>query len=169
MSSDPMGALALLAQVAISLAGFSSILVAFRRAGERGDWLPEDAFRFRAMLQASLTAGLFAALPHVLAGAFPSVEMPWRALALAVGLSQGASLGIALRVGRRTIKPSSLNPIVFVAGMGGNAASIVLTLCGAAGWVDAASVYLLTVGWMTAFAGLMFYRLVTAPLAARES
>jgi hypothetical protein len=60
--------LAVLAEIAVGLAGFSSIVVVFRRGSDSGSWKPEDVARFRIMIEASLVAALFAILPAALRG-----------------------------------------------------------------------------------------------------
>ena len=54
-----------LAEVAVGFAGFASIAVLFRR-GDRNEWSPVDALRYRAMLLGSLFACAFSLLPPLL-------------------------------------------------------------------------------------------------------
>ena len=49
------------AEFAMALAGFTSVVVIFSRRG--GDWRPLDVFRIRAALWGSLGAGFFALVP----------------------------------------------------------------------------------------------------------
>jgi hypothetical protein len=51
-----------LAELSIAFAGFSSIVVIFRRR-EADEWTPEDAFRYRTMLLMSLAALFYSLLP----------------------------------------------------------------------------------------------------------
>jgi len=52
------------AEVAIALAGFSGVVVVFRR--NEDPWLPEDRFRLSALILSSFMAAAFAFLPLVL-------------------------------------------------------------------------------------------------------
>lgn len=54
-----------LAEFAIALAGFTSVVVVFNRRGD--EWAPADRFRVQQALTASLGAGVFALLPSALA------------------------------------------------------------------------------------------------------
>ena len=52
-----------LAEIAIALAGFSGVVVAF---GQRGEMTPLDRWRFAALLSMSMSAAVLAVLPSVL-------------------------------------------------------------------------------------------------------
>ncbi|RLA45298.1 MAG: hypothetical protein DRR42_19545 [Gammaproteobacteria bacterium] len=49
-------------EISVGFAGFASIVVLFRRRST-GNWEPTDAFRFGAMLRASLLPALFSLVP----------------------------------------------------------------------------------------------------------
>jgi hypothetical protein len=61
---DIAEALLTLSQVAVGLAGFSSVLVAL--GGEPNKWAPIDAFRIVAMLSSSFGALFLSLVPFVL-------------------------------------------------------------------------------------------------------
>jgi hypothetical protein len=64
------------AEFAIALAGFTSVVVIFSRGG--GEWAPADRFRIRSALLSSLGAGLLALLPSCLVLLGLSGTAVWR-------------------------------------------------------------------------------------------
>jgi hypothetical protein len=157
--------LAALAEVAVGLAGFSSVVVAFRRRSSDGAWKPEDAFRFKLMLEAGLFAGLFALLPNAIAGLGLAANRLWPFLST---LLLAYLVSDLLRKWRQMARlpDASLNRgiVWFVA-----FASFVVILTQAfniAGWLvpRGPGPYVFGVTWLTAYSGLTFYRLVTAPM-----
>jgi hypothetical protein len=65
------------AEVAIALAGFSGVVVVFRRSGD--PWLPEDRFRLTMLILSSLATAAFAFLPLVLWEIAGTEHQVWRA------------------------------------------------------------------------------------------
>ena len=65
-----------IAEFAMALAGFTSVVVIFSRRGE--GWKPVDAFRIRAALWGSLGAGFFALIPSGLRLVGVSGQPLWR-------------------------------------------------------------------------------------------
>lgn len=64
-----------LAELAIALAGFSGVVVAF---GQRGEMTPLDRWRFAALLSISMSAAVLAFLPSVLSLLGISGSSLWR-------------------------------------------------------------------------------------------
>lgn len=74
-----------LAEIAIGMAGFSAIVVVFKRR-DTGSWLAEDADRFNGMILHSIAAVFFCMLPAVIA-AFSALDTTiWRIGSAALGL-----------------------------------------------------------------------------------
>lgn len=155
--------LRVLAEIAVGLAGFSSIVVVFRRRDAGGTWKPEDAFRFRIMLESSLFAALFAIAPAALAALNvpPGVLWPTASAALLVYL---ASETIQRPRAIRRLPAGALNPRLVGSIVGLHLAAAVLQVLNVVGWgvSPGPGPYLAGVTWLTTYAGLMFYRLVTA-------
>jgi hypothetical protein len=157
--------LAVLAEISVGLAGFSSIVVVFRRRSASGAWKPEDVFRFKIMLEAGLVAGLFAILPGAIAGLGFAASLLWPFLsALLLGY---LVFDLLRRVGQFGRLPSdSLNRnLASFIGLASLAVIGVQTL-NIADWLvpRGPGPYLFGVTWLTAYSGLTFYRLMTAPV-----
>ena len=60
------GLLYSLAEIAVTIAGFSAIVVLFKRS-DSGTWLPSDADRFNGMLIHAMAAVFFCVLPSLIA------------------------------------------------------------------------------------------------------
>ncbi len=66
-----------IAELAVALAGFAGVAVAFGSTGH-GAWHPGDRLRLNFLLESSLTAAGFAILTLVLLHAFPGdASLPW--------------------------------------------------------------------------------------------
>jgi hypothetical protein len=158
--------LAVLAEIAVGLAGFSSIVVVFRRGSDSGSWKPEDVARFRIMIEASLVAALFAILPAALRGLGLMNPQLWP-IASALLFSLMMFNTVRRRREGRRLPPGSLNrPLnYFILTTSLVVASI--QLLNVLGWLvpQGPGPYLFGVTWYTVYAGIMFYRLVTAPIA----
>jgi hypothetical protein len=157
--------LAVLAELSVGLAGFSSVVVVFRRRGSGGAWKPEDVFRFKVMLEAGLVAGLFAILPGAITGLGVSAGLLWPCLS---ALLLAYVVFDALRRWRQLerLPRASLNrglaSFVGIASL----AVICIQVLGIAGWLipRGPGPYVFGVTWLTGYSGLTFYRLVTAPI-----
>ena len=78
MEQDSAEILVGLAELAVALAGFTGIAVAFG-SRDRGGWHPGDRLRLNFLLESSLTAGGFALMSLVLLQLFSSSpETAWR-------------------------------------------------------------------------------------------
>ena len=64
MLSEAQGTLLTLAEVAVALAGFSAIIVVFRR-GTNGKWRHRDADLFHGMVIHAICAVLFCLFPNL--------------------------------------------------------------------------------------------------------
>jgi hypothetical protein len=162
--------LAVLAEVAVGLAGFSSIIVVFRRRSATDAWEPEDAFRFKIMLEASLVAGLFAISPGALAGVGLAPDLLW-SVHSAVLLIYMVSNLLRRSYQFRALPTQSLNPRVAGVLLVGGVITIIVQALNAArvGIPHGPGPYLFGVTWLVAYSGLMFYRLITAPIVSARS
>ena len=161
--------LAALAEVAVGLSGFSSVVVVFRRRTSDGAWKPEDASRFKLMLEAGLFAGLFALLPSAIAGLGVAANRLWPFLSMLLL----AYLVIDLlrkwrQVGHLPAASLSRSLVWFT-----TLASFLAMLIQAfnvADWLvpQGPGPYVFGVTWLTAYSGLTFYRLVTAPMIVSD-
>lgn len=154
-----------LAEVAVGFAGFASIAVLFRRR-DRGEWAPEDALRYRAMLLGSLVACAFSLLPTLLAPfQMPSsvlwascsglllVYASWRAITV---------VPIALRVDFTT--PSAwVTRLLVILVVPLQAANLIGAPLG-----RGQALYLAGVGLLLLNAGVNFFRLVAVPAPSDE-
>jgi hypothetical protein len=157
--------LAVLAEVAVGLAGFSSIIVVFRRRSGADNWEPEDALRFKLMLEASLIAGLFSILPAAMAGVDIAPNLLWPIHSAAL---LGYIVSVLLRGWRqvRSLPAQALSPRVAAVMLLGGVITIVVQALNVLeiGFTQGSGPYLFGVSWLITFAGVMFYRLITAPI-----
>jgi len=158
-----------LAEVAVGLAGFSSVVVAFRRRGSDGSWKPEDAFRFRLMLESGLFAGFFALLPSSIAGLGVSDARLWPALSLVLFLYLAADLTHSW-IRTRGLPPAALHRVFVSLTVAGSFMAMVVQVLNIADWLVARGPgpYVFGVTWLTTYSGLTFYRLATAPVTVSE-
>jgi hypothetical protein len=92
------------AELAVALAGFTGVAVAFG-SRDRGAWHPGDRLRLNFLLESSLTAGGFALLSLVLLYSFPEAEY----LAWVVGsFLWAAFMPWSLHASRRRIRENRL-------------------------------------------------------------
>jgi hypothetical protein len=96
--------LGLVAELAVALAGFSGVVVAFG-SGRDQTWDPGDKLRLHFLVESSLTAGGFAILILVLMHAFPSnLPLVWTIGSTLWALFMPFSLYFAhLRIARGTL------------------------------------------------------------------
>jgi len=161
--------LPILAEIAIALAGFSSIIVIFRRSGADGAWEPEDIFRLRIMLQYGLFAAGFAVLPGAASGIGLSPALLWPTASGMMAIFLVADLLNQQRAAR-TLPKGSLNPVLAILMVTGNVLVIVIQGLNVFGWgpTRGSGPYLFGVTWLTISAGMMFYRLITAPIVSSK-
>ena len=163
-----MDHLEVLAEIAIALAGFSAIIVVFRRGSTTGSWEPEDVFRLRIMLQYSLSAAVFALLPAVGVEIGLHLSTVLRSLSLMLALLMLADIYIQLRAVRH-LPPRSLNPVLATVFVVVGVAVVAALVSNAAGMglASESGIYLAGVTWLVVSAGLMFFRLIMAPIEQR--
>jgi len=101
---DESGAFQSLAELAIALAGFTSVVVVFGRRG--GDFHPADRFRILSALVPSLSAALLALVPVGLDLAGLSASTVWRASSLMLIAVVGVD-GLQTEVRRSRLPPES--------------------------------------------------------------
>ena len=82
---DAGSSLQLIAQLAVAMAGFSSIVVAFRRRDENG-WAPSDRIRLSLLVGDSLAVMFFAVLPLVLQSYGVDAAFIWGLSSTTLGL-----------------------------------------------------------------------------------
>jgi len=165
---DPQ--LAVLAEIAVGLAGFSSVIVVFRRRGASGAWEPEDLFRFKIMFEGSLAAGFFAISPGAFAGLGVSAAVLWP-------LQSALLLGyLVFDLQRRfrqfaSLPTDSLSPRLAASMLAGALCVIALQALNIADLVVSrgAGPYVTGVTWMVVYSGVMFYRLITAPMTSAHA
>lgn len=85
-----------LAEIAVGMAGFSAIVVLFKRR-DSGKWLPSDADRFNGMLIHAMTAAFFCVLP-AFADVFVSPAAIWTACSAVLGVQICVHIGIVVRL-----------------------------------------------------------------------
>lgn len=139
-----------IAQVAIGLAGFSAIVVGFKRL-ESGDWHRADADRFNGMLIHAMCAALFCVLPSILAPFAPSASALWTLASALIGLQIAVHAGLVL-----TLSSTDLAGRIQV---GGFAAAVVLLQASnvlGVGFDHAFGPYLVGVLWHVIQAGVLF-------------
>jgi hypothetical protein len=158
---ENIDALLALAEVSVAFAGFSSIVVLFKRR-DLGEWHVLDASRFRAMLLASLFAGFFAALPFPLYKLWVPSELLWSvsSAAMAVCLAGG---GVVHFRARRLFGSSGLLLWPVFQTMFWAAFLAQLLNIFSVGYHREAGPYILGVSWLLFQAGWQFYRLVAPP------
>jgi len=159
--------LTVLAEISVGLAGFSSVVVTFRRRTSSGAWKPEDVFRFRIMLEAGLFAGLFALLPAAFLGLGVAPPVLWPSLTALLLAHLAFDLARKVRQFRR-LPSGSLNRKLTIFSV--SMILVVSTILGASligRWTPAGpGAYLFGVTWLTVYSGITFYRLITAPIEA---
>ena len=160
------GKLYVLAEIAVALAGFSSVIVAFRRHGTMTTWQPLDAYRFRIMLEAGLAAALFAILPGAIEGLGVAPKYHWRLLSALM------LLYLVFDVWRRgrLSRGLSLNPTLTIIILTGILAATVIQVLNVADWLvrSGSGPYVFGVSWLTVNSGLMFYLLVSRSMDAPD-
>lgn len=148
-----------LAEISIGLAGFSAIVVMFRRR-DSGTWSPADADRFNGMVFHAMAAAFFCVLPAIV-GVFVEGPRVWTVCSAVLGLQiVGHAIGVVL-----------------LATTGGWARAMILGGGGAAAGLQALNAfgvafdhefgpYEIGVLWHVLHAGFLFLLLVWVPRSA---
>ena len=151
---DEQGTLFTVAEMAIGMAGFSAIVVMFKRRGS-GRWDPADADRFNGMLLHSIAAGFFCILPSVLQTFTREVATTWLLGSAALGLQVLVHTCIVLRL------PSSSWRVKALVGiLGLLVAALQLANVTRLGFDREFGPYLVGVLWHMFQAGLLFLMLI---------
>ena len=157
MTDNELDALLTLAEIAIGLAGFSAIVVLFKR-GDAGTWRAAHSDRFTGMVVHAMAAALFGVLPLVVEvfAPQPSVLWVWCSGLLAVQVASHTGMVVWLA----STGPSARAMVV----LGGGA---VVLLQGAnvfgIGLETGGGPYVVGVIWHLLHAGGLFIALVWIP------
>jgi len=151
-----MDTLNTMAEVAIAFAGFSAVVVIFRRRGD-GAWAPADASRFNGMMVHSMHAAGFAFVPQILQHFLPGEAMIWAVSSLLLGVATLLHAFVATRLElgvsrRHAAVVFSMGIIVFA-----------LQMANLFSWLGppGPGLFLVGVFWHTLQAGRLFFRLVS--------
>ncbi len=157
----------LIAELAVAVAGFASLVAVIGRRQGR-DYPHWDAARLGSMLETSLLVIAFSLLPLLPFKAGLSAEFSWR---ISAGVFAVSGVALALHQGRRARKLpgySFLRPWTILFGVLSGSAVLVLAL-GASGLLDVVeATYLWGLYAYLARSGLLFLRLVRSLLEHRE-
>jgi hypothetical protein len=143
-----------LGEVAIGMAGFSAIVVLFKRR-DSGRWRSQDADRFNGMLIHAMSAAFFCALPAVLEALIEATATLWAVGSALLGTQIALHAGIILHL------PSTRTPTRAVVLLGGLAAlTFQLLNVAGVGIPRGFAPYLIGVLWHLLHAGVLFVTLV---------
>jgi Na+-transporting NADH:ubiquinone oxidoreductase subunit NqrB len=150
-----MDTLNTLAQAAIALAGFASVVIVVRRR-DHGHWHQADAARFTSMIVHALHGAGFAFVPQMLRYFLPTEDLLWAVSSLALGISTLLQAFIATRL--ELVVSRRHAAMAFFQGM----AIFVLQLANLFSWLGPPGPGLFVVGvfWHTLQAGFLFFMLV---------
>ena len=162
--------LSILAEIAVGLAGFSSIVMAFRRGSAHAPWNRGDVFRFQDMLESSLVAALFAILPAALGGLGLDAPNLWPVVSALFFIFVVFNSLRRVRQWSRLPAGALSNPLyVFFIIMLVVVAAV--QLLNVLGWIvpKGPGPYLFGVTWYTIYSGFMFYRLMILPISTQTA
>jgi peptidoglycan/LPS O-acetylase OafA/YrhL len=161
-----------IADLAISLAGFSGLVAVFR-SGSLDDWLPRERFMFWLLLIAALGALFFALLPVALHHYRLREPLVWSISSLLLGIYLGGAIGGAVfahvrmsRAGHPTSRPTAW--LVFPPLGAGFSVSLLLN-CAGLGFDRGAGPYYGGLVCLLFTGALMFVFLLTFPAGGRPS
>ena len=166
---DPAGTLEAMAQVSVTLAGFSGLVVAFRTgsASTLDRWLPRERLIFWLLLVATFSALFFSLLPLALLAFALAEELVWRSSSLLLGVFLASALGAAVRANLRLTQEGhpSVIPRVWAAGVTLSASGVLLELANGLGLfaVRSFGVYLLGPLLLLGMGCLMFVAFLIYP------
>ncbi len=145
-----------LAEVSIALAGFSAVVVLFKR-GVSGEWLPADADRFHGMLLHAMSAVFFCIFPSLISVFTTDQHFIWSIASSGLGIQILVHCTVILRL------PSTGSGarVLLLLGLG----AIVLQVLNVTGVYFSYEfrAYLGGVLWHVFQAGVLFVRLVWVP------
>jgi hypothetical protein len=143
-----------LAEIAIGMAGFSAIVVLFKRR-DSGKWQPSDADRFNGMLIHAMAAALFCVLPAVVHAVPVREATVWTVSSAVLGLQIAAH---ATLIARLPSTGGSTRAVV----VGGGLVAVAFQIGNAADWglERGFAPYLVGVLWHLLHAGTLFVMLI---------
>ena len=151
------------AEIAVAFAGFSSIVVLFRR-DPGGKWKRVHALAFRDMITVSLLAALFSLLPFALARLDVSAPTVWGSLSAVMGV---CSLAAVVAAGTPVLRSTTRTGerATAIVGFGGTSLVALMLLLNAVGLglSRTSGPYIAALVWFLFVAGLLFVRLVVIP------
>lgn len=151
-----------MAELAIGLAGFASV-VAFFRHRESGHWSRADADRFNGLVLHAMIAFAFCMLPTLLAVFTSSAETVWRVASTVLGLQILSQIGIVC------LLPSSGTATRVALLLGGGAAAALQALNAfGVGFSGEFAPYLAGILWHLLQGGFVFVRLIWVQSVAGE-
>lgn len=164
---DPTELLATIAEIALGIAGFSGVMVAFMQRPGR---LTEiETYRIAVLLGASLGALFLALLPLTLMQFGLEPGAVWRSAGLAmVGLSV-VGVAVYLRASRGAARhaPEIFNRPVFASLLAGHVANVVLQIVALTSPDPSPGPYSLGLLWLLLHAAIQFARILFVRPAAR--
>jgi hypothetical protein len=152
-----LGTFETVAQIAITLTGFTGVVVAFGR-GELREWSPEETFFLQALLSWSLGTMFLALVPSGLS-ALSALHEPWRAAHGLFALFHGGVFLWWYRAAQRIGLPTTAGSIAAIAVGAVILAGEILVALGLLGGV-AATLYLVALLWFLLLGAIMFIALV---------
>ena len=103
-----------LAEIAVALAGFSAIVVIFRRR-DSGKWRAGDADRFHGMVLHAVAATFFCLLPSIIGIFVESTQFVWNICSAVLGLQIVTHVALVLRFTSTSGASRAILPLGFVA------------------------------------------------------
>ena len=163
MNPNETSLLLSLAQVAVTLAGFSAIVVLFGR-GDSGRWRRAQADRFHGMVVHAMVAVLFCLLP-LLAGVFSTDRaLIWNVVSAVLGIE------IVLHVTAVLFLASSADTRIRMSvGVGYLVAVVLFMNVAGVMFNHEFRAYLIGVLWHVIMSGLLFVMLIWVPRAEVDS
>ena len=153
-----------LGEIAVTLAGFASVVVVFNRRGS-STWERADISRLTGMLYSSLGAAFFSMLPVGLHRAGVSEPAAWAVSSFALGCWMTVGV-IAVSRQNRSLPSASYSRALslFIRASMAVAALLLLLNAFALGLSGGPAVYIFAVVLLLAISGVLFMRLVLLPL-----
>ncbi len=150
-----MDTLNTLAEVAIAFAGFSSVVVIFRRRDD-GSWTQADSQRFLGMITHALHGAGLAFVPQILQHFLSSTALVWALSSLLLGISTLLHAFVATRLELSTSRPHAA--MALIQGL----VIFALQMANLFSWLGPPGPGLFIVGifWHTVQAGYLFTMLV---------
>ena len=163
MFPPEMDRLLTLAEIAVAMAGFSAIVVLFRRRTS-GTWLAADADRFNGMIVHSVSATALCLVPAIIGVFTTDPAQVWRIASSVLGLQVLLHAGIVVFY----LASTGLAGSILVATGGSTVVALQVLNVTGIGFSAEPGPYLLGVCWHLIQAGGLFTRLVWVGEASIE-